>query len=102
MRKNLSELIKTIILIGLIFNILLFAIALILLIKGDFFGQTSWMILYNVLSFPVFLYWLFLLRWWYLNDKNIKSFLGLFFLFGFYTIYYGFKILKKGFEEKPD
>lgn len=95
MQKNLSNTGKRIIKIGIFFNILLILIATILLIKGDFFGQSPWMIVYKFLSIPVVVYWLYLLRWWYIYDKEINHFLGLFFLMGFYSIYYGGKVLNE-------
>jgi carbon starvation protein CstA len=94
MQKNLSNTGKRIIKTGIFFNILLFIVAVILLIKGDFFGHSTWMIVYNILSIPVIVYWIYLLRWWYIYDKDIHHFLGLFFLIGFYSIYYGNKVLK--------
>lgn len=94
-KKKLSKTGERVIKIGIFFNLLLFIAAAILLIKGDFFGQSPWIIVYHLLSIPVIIYWLYLLRWWYNNDRDIKRLLGLFFLMGFYSIYYGIKVLKE-------
>ena len=94
-KQSLSKTGERIIKVGIFFNILLFVVAIILLITGDFFGQSTWMIVYNILSVPVVVYWLYLLRWWYNHDRDTHRFLGLFFLMGFYSIYYGSKLIKE-------
>lgn len=94
-KKKLSKTGKIIIRTGIFFNVLLFIAAAVLLIKGDFFGHSPWMVVYHFLAIPVFIYWFYLLRWWYKNDRNLNHFLGLFFLMAFYSIYYGNKVLKE-------
>ena len=94
-KQRLNKVGEWVITIGIIFNIFLFVVAAILLITGDFFRQSPWMILYNLFSIPVIVYWLYLLVWWYKYDRDINRFLGLFFLMGFYSIYYGSKVLKE-------
>jgi carbon starvation protein CstA len=94
-KRKLSNKGERVIKVGIFFNILLFIAAAILLITGDFFGHTPWMFVYYLLSIPVIFYWLYLLRWWYINDRNINHFLGLFFLMGFYSIYYGSKVIRE-------
>lgn len=94
-KQKLSKLGGRIIKVGIFFNLLLFIAAAILLITGEFFGHSPWMIGYMFLAIPVFIYWVYLLFWWYKNDGNINHFLGLFFLMSFYSIYYGYKVLKE-------
>jgi len=94
-KQRVSKMGDIIIRIGIFFNILLFITAAILLITGDFFGHSPWMIVYHLLSIPVVIYWLYLLYWWYNNDRDINHFLGLFFLMGIYSIYYGNMVLKE-------
>jgi len=94
-KKKLNKSEKVVIKTGIVFNILLFIVAAILLITGDFFGKSQWIILYYTLMIPVFIYWIYLLVWWYKYDKRINHFLGLFFLMGFFSLYYGIKILKE-------
>lgn len=94
-KQKLSKLGGRIIKVGIFFNLLLFIAAAILLITGEFFGHSPWMVGYMFLAIPVFIYWVYLLFWWYKNDGNINHFLGLFFLMSFYSLYYGIKVLRE-------
>ena len=99
---------RTILKIGFICNLSIMIIMILIMLIGFFTNSTSIEnfvfgmtvnIVQSIFGFILFSYWVYLLVLWSKHDKHIGRFFALFFLIGWYSIYYSHWLLRNRFLE---